>query len=74
MAGSFGHVVNDKLEYRGCELIENLGDAEGAIEEMAFLLLYFAEGNTDEINMILEEHYYPMARGEKPPPHWWTTE
>lgn len=45
-------------------LLENLGDAFEAIEEMLWLIEHGI--GTDEATRLLDEEYYPMCRGEKP--------
>ena len=43
MAGSYRHVTNSDGSFRGLDLIENLGDAYEAIEEMHDMIRWFAE-------------------------------
>ena len=42
MAGSYRHVTNPDGSYRGTDLIENLGDASEAIDEMWQMITYLA--------------------------------
>lgn len=42
MAGSYRHLVNDSLEYHGMDLIENLGDAGEAIEQLYGMTCWLA--------------------------------
>ena len=45
MAGSFRHVVDKDLKFRGCESIDNLGDASEALEEMYDMLMYLTRSD-----------------------------
>lgn len=53
MAGSYGHVVNDAgalLEFKPfTDMIENLGDAYEAVEEMYWMIHYLAAGDPAKI-------------------------
>ena len=56
MAGSLEHVLD------GWSLIENMGDAYEAVEEMLWLVL--SEIGEDKAKNLLNEKFFPMARGE----------
>lgn len=56
MAGSYNHVL------RGWSLIENMGDANEAVEELMWLVQ--REIGTKKAKMLLNRCYYPMCRGE----------
>ena len=56
MAGSFNHVLS------GWSLIENMGDAHEAVEELMWLVLH--EIGEDKALRLLDANFYPMARGE----------
>jgi hypothetical protein len=43
MAGSYRHVTNPDGSFRGLDLIENLGDAHEAIEEMHDMIRWLAD-------------------------------
>jgi hypothetical protein len=58
MAGSYS-MVSKKWS-----LIENMGDAYEAVEELLWLVQ--SQIGTEEAKRLLAEEYYPMARGEKP--------
>ena len=49
MAGSYYHVVNQNNKFIGIDLIENLGDAYEAIEEMYFMINYLAKFDKKKI-------------------------
>lgn len=56
MAGSYDHVMD------GWSLIENMGDAHEAVEELLWLV---QEGlGTKRACDLLNKKYYPMCRGE----------
>ncbi len=58
MAGSYNHIKN------GWSMIENMGDAHEAVEELMWLI----ESQIGEplARELLDEIYYPMARGAYP--------
>lgn len=58
MAGSYNHLKS------GWSLIENLGDAYEAVEELLWLIE--SEIGEKKAKRLLDEQYYPMCRGEKP--------
>ena len=45
-------------------MIENMGDAYEAIEELLWLVQ--SQVGTDKAKQLLDTKFYPMARGEKP--------
>lgn len=49
MAGSYGHVVNDKGQFIGAELLENVGDMQEAAEEMYGMIWYLANGDPKKV-------------------------
>lgn len=55
MAGSYSHCTNDDGSFRA-NLIENLGDAGEALEEMHFMIRYLA-GN-DSLRIQTAHHAY----------------
>jgi hypothetical protein len=57
MAGSLNHVVD------GYSLIENLGDAYEAFDEMLWLIHHCI--GIEESLRLLDLEYYPMCRGER---------
>ena len=58
MAGSYTMAAHDTT------LLENLGDASEAIEEMLWLI--FSQIGHENAMQLLDAKYYPMARGEIP--------
>lgn len=84
MAGSYGHVCpvlhsddGSDTPYIGAwSRIENMGDAYECVEELLWLVLFFAQRSAQTtsletadalINNALDTVYYPMARKEIPP-------
>lgn len=57
MVGSYEHILN------GWSLIENMGDAHEAVEELMWLIQ--SEIGTKKAKELLNEKFYPMARGER---------
>lgn len=49
MAGSYRHCVSDDGEFRGTELIDNLGDAYEALEEMYDMIQQLSGGDRQKI-------------------------
>jgi hypothetical protein len=49
MAGSYKHVVDSNGEFRGVDLIDNLGDAYEALEEMYDMIQYLSRGDKHAI-------------------------
>lgn len=45
MAGSYKHCVDSNNEFRGIELIENLGDAHEALEQMYDMIQLLSGGD-----------------------------
>ncbi len=50
MAGSFSHIVSEEGESFSMEFIENLGDAEEALDETYNLIVFLANGNKKRIS------------------------
>lgn len=63
MAGSFSHV------YHGWSRIENMGDASECVEELLWLVLHVI--GAERAQALIDQHFYPMARGERPPDTAW---
>jgi hypothetical protein len=59
MAGSYFHVAH------GWSLIENMGDAQEAVEQLMYLL--HKAMSREQIEELLNNEYYPICRGEKEP-------
>ena len=47
MAGSYRHCVNADSKFIGIDLIDNLGDAHEALEEMYDMIEYLSDLNAD---------------------------
>ena len=45
MGGSYRHITNADNTFRGTELIDNLGDAYGALEECYDMIQHLANGD-----------------------------
>lgn len=58
MAGSYSHVTH------GWSLIENMGDAYEAVEELMWLVE--SQIGRKESKRLLDRQYYRMKRGELP--------
>ena len=43
MAGSYKHTVNDDGTFRGVDLLDHLGDADEALEELYGMVRYLAD-------------------------------
>ncbi len=56
MAGSYQHVLH------GWSLIENMGDAQEAVEELIWLVQ--SQIGTNKAKYLLKSRFYPMQRGE----------
>lgn len=61
MAGSYGHVAKDN---GGWSLIENMGDAHEAVEELLWLVE--SRIGRKEAILLLHNEFYPQQRGEMP--------
>jgi hypothetical protein len=71
MAGSFKHLVNDENKYIGFDLVENMGDAKEAMEQMVFMILRLTEGwEQDRRINDVTEYYYACMRGEREWPNY----
>lgn len=69
MAGSFKHCLTEEGTYRGVGLLDHMGDAEEAIEQMVFMLLRLrARWGGEMILQELEDAYFRCARGDEPWP------
>lgn len=71
MAGSYRHLVTDEGTYRGMELIDNMGDAAEAIDELFFILQHVSRRWGGHV--LIEEAidlYGRCLRGELPWPDY----
>lgn len=59
MAGSYDHILH------GWSLIENMGDAAEAVEELMWLVQ--SQIGTKNAKKLLISKFYPMYRGEMKP-------
>ena len=61
MAGSFNHVAyfrDGKLRFRGLELIEDIGDAYEAIEEMFDMIEHLCRGDIEQLRAAHKAHCF----------------
>ena len=58
MAGSYDHALG------GWSMIENMGDAYEAVEELLWLVQY--EIGEEKAKALLKSKFYPMANGDIP--------
>lgn len=49
MAGSYNHCINDNNQFIGVALLDHLGDAYEALEEMYGMIWWLARGNQDRV-------------------------
>lgn len=49
MAGSFRHVVDKDLKFRGCESLDHLGDASEALQEFYDMVMYLSGGDKEKL-------------------------
>jgi hypothetical protein len=61
MAGSYGHIVNEKGQFDGVELLENGGDMYEAAEELYGMIWYLAHGNAAEVEKALQNYKEGIA-------------
>ena len=59
MAGSLSHIIEDKTGEFTMDYIENLGDAEEALEECYFILKTLVDSDYDKLEFICEMLDYP---------------
>ena len=64
MAGSYRHVTDNKGNFTGMDLIDNLGDAHEALEECCDMILWLAGGDRQK---IFEAHKEGHGRKRCPP-------
>lgn len=67
MAGSYQHCIDDNGKFREddfTDMIENLGDAYEACEEMVFMINFLAEGDRKRIQ-VAEVAFRNEKRREK---------
>ena len=58
MAGSYRHVVNERGEFIGIDLIDNLGDAHEALEEMYDMIQHLSRGDRVQIHEAWRTGHY----------------
>lgn len=61
MAGSYQHIVTDKNEFRGVELLDHLGDSYEALEECYYMTFYLSGGDKKKIFEVWLEGYVKEA-------------
>lgn len=68
MAGSFDHVNGPRRKFR-MELIENMGDAHEALQQMHWLIWKLADGDHKKIKAAVAEYYrFRRANSGASPP------
>ena len=63
MAGSYGHIVDEKGRFLGTQLIDHLGDAYEALEE-CYLMIRYLSG--DDPNRIEGARAHALQAGKDP--------
>lgn len=58
MAGSYRHITNTDGTFRGTDLLENLGDASEAVEEMYAMIVWLTNGDKLKIHEAYVEGYF----------------
>lgn len=58
MAGSYRHITNPDMSYRGVELIDDLGDADEALEECHAMIDHLTGGDKGKIHEAWLEGYF----------------
>jgi hypothetical protein len=65
MAGSYEHTIDsDTGNYRGVDLLENMGDMHEAVEQMFFMIGHLADWDRDRIKKA-SKAYYRCLRKER---------
>lgn len=67
MAGSFRHVVDGDNQFRGTELLDDLGDAYEALEEMYLMINYLTGGDKKLIFEAWKKGYLKERHPESKP-------
>ena len=68
MAGSFHHIIKAKdLSFRGCQLLDNLGDASEALEECYDMLMYLTGGDRTKLYDAWKKGHMEKRFGKKHP-------
>ncbi len=65
MAGSYRHVINEAGEFIGVGLIDNLGDAYEALEEMYDMIQYLSRGDRAQIHEAWRTGHYAKRKPER---------
>jgi hypothetical protein len=65
MAGSYRHVVDKDGEFIGVELIDNLGDAYEALEEMYDMIQHLSRGDRVQIHEAWRTGHYAKRMPER---------
>ncbi len=61
MAGSYRHIVNSRNEFRGVELIDDLGDAYEALEECYDIIRHLSGDDKAKIHEAWREGHLRRA-------------
>jgi len=62
MAGSLNHIVDAETGEFRMDLIENLGDAQEALEECFHLIRIMSAGQMDTVNLFCDALKYPRIQ------------
>ena len=65
MAGSYRHIADDNNEFRGTDLLDNLGDAYEALEECYLMIAWLTKGDKDKIFEAWREGYLRNVNPEE---------
>lgn len=66
MAGGYKHCTNEKNEFIGIDLLDNMGDAHEALEQMFWMIQYLSGGDQKKIEEALSAFYNPAMYKNKP--------
>jgi hypothetical protein len=67
MAGSYNHVVGDHGEFVGVDLLDHLGDAWGALEELYGMIWFLANGDAALVEKARQHYRAGLALSPQPP-------
>jgi hypothetical protein len=62
MAGSYRHTINDDGTFRGVDLLDHLGDAFEALEEMYGMIWYLADGSAARVEEARQNYQLGIER------------
>ncbi len=65
MAGSYRHCVTAGGAFRGTELLDHLGDAYEALEEMYDMIQFLSGGNKETIYLAWRDGHHAKRNAER---------